>query len=155
MSKYGSQAACHTVVIIYLRPKPLSGIASVCYPNLPYRSLGLPLEGFTAFHRGRFQSRIVTVALSGILGHGKAVVCSSAVTKMVPRLIVSASTNTTGIAARASMDLPNATSAALNYPKPARLLIKANVNRRHFHHYSAGHQRPAARASTAALKCPC
>ena len=43
------------------RPSPT--ISSVTYVKLPYRSLGFPLEGFTAFHPACFHTGFVTVAL--------------------------------------------------------------------------------------------
>lgn len=96
---------------------------------------------------------------SGILGHSQS---RSRFfrrhRKSVPRLIVSASTNTTSIAARASMDLPNTTIAVLDYPKSAnyfrflRISIKEGVNR--YRRYLVVSQTPDVPSWIAALKYP-
>ena len=76
----------------------------------------------------------------------------------MPRLIVSASTNTTSIAARASMDLPNTTIAVLDYPKSAnffkflRISIKEGVNR--YRRYLVVNQTPDVPGWIAVLKYP-
>ena len=89
---------------------------------------------------------------SGILGHSLRLSRFSRRHRVhsVPRLIFSASTNTTGIAACASMDLPNTTIAVLNHPRLAskyyKLLprTKASVNLRYcYFPHRVGSQRPA------------
>ena len=51
LSKSGPQARPNRGNHLSQRKMRSPGIASIRYPKLPYRSLGLPLEGFTAFHR--------------------------------------------------------------------------------------------------------
>ncbi len=119
LSKYNRQALNYTVVIIYLSviDAPLESLQFVIQSSPTvvwvYRLRGLPrsikIVSNSASSLWHF---------SGILGHSQS---RSRFfrrhRKSVPRLIVSASTNTTSIAARASMDLPNTTIAVLDYPK--------------------------------------
>jgi hypothetical protein len=99
------------VVIIYLQGKdPCPFLRFISLEGRPYHNLGFSLVGFTAFHPCSFPQGSVTVALLQVLGPypeglrsvpGRQSGCPG-----LPWLMVSPGTNTTGIAARASMDFP-------------------------------------------------
>ena len=144
------------ICLSVLRHSP--GITSIRYPKLPYRKFG-----FTAWGVYRVPSALFPILLrhcgtfQEYWGIVETLAAFSAVTgSPVPRLIVSASTNTTSIAAGASMDLPNTTSAVLNYPRLAiNWLFTVNANRNHRSPHCTGGQKPAVQGWRAVSKCPC